>query len=116
MPEREACVRPCDACVVSMNLKLVSGDASTGGFGQNGLAKGVPLGFPVGDDGSTPRSQGDAPCASSPVMVQGVMRAGDRGQQALCFFLPRFRLLLDRPNARVPAEGYNFSCISPYPW
>ena len=43
-------------------------------------------------------------------MVQGVVRSGDCGRQAIACVLNRCRRLLDRPRARVPAERGNFSC------
>jgi hypothetical protein len=42
-------------------------------------------------------------------MVQGGMHEGDRGRQAVCCVLKCFRLLLECPHARVPAERRNFS-------
>jgi predicted ATPase len=50
------------------------------------------------------------------VMAQGMARSDDQGPQALAFVLHLSRLLLDRPDARVPAARGNFSCTPPSAW
>ena len=64
--------------------------------------------FPRFPRGAACASYGDV--APKPVIVQEVAHEGGRKRYASDWFLKRFRLLPDRPHAKVPAERGNFSC------
>jgi hypothetical protein len=52
----------------------------------------------------------------SNVIVQGVIREGDRGRQAVCCVLKRFPLLRDHPHARSLPRGAISPATLAYSW